>query len=566
MTVNGPLFVPLNLVISEYSGVLCKGKSGIAFSDYAGYNGNFDSIKIHVLSQPVGQPLIPDFYMDHGRPRELYNLVPGYYEFLLTDQCGSTQQRSITITPMTEQFSIEPVYTCGSNLIGLRLRQTTNRPGGFWGWEIKNSSGTIVHSDVMYVTNADYNPDFERIVGGLASDIYTVRLWNETNYDYYAAYSTDSVCPITLTANALLPGALSLDKSLFAKCTNSTNSGMVVAMAKGGLPPYEYSLYSGTVAANNLVLVRAGKSSNTFAGLDVNSDYTVYVTGNCDGGSSLTDALGNIQPVMNVSSPVMPCPGAPFSMWVNKVPGLAYQWTKNGADILGALDTLYRINSVTLGDSGMYKVTISASSCLLYSKAFELNPKMCGQPLVLPINLVSFTGSINSKGNALLNWSIAQVEPGGKFELLYSTNGKTYQRAGMVQAGNATDFTFTHSGYSIQGKVYYKLLQTDADGTEKHSNTLVLSNGSAFTAPSEMSAAPVPFNNNLTVQYSAIATGSVQISLIDVRGRIVKLMQQDVKAGQNAFTISGLEDLVAGMYMLQVTDAHGDKQTIKVRK
>ncbi len=555
----------LNPEVHTASNASCNGNGSIymSVSDYSGprYNGALSKLLVHVVSQPAAQPLIPDFYYS-DRPRALTNLAPGAYTLLFTDECGATATRNITVVASVQTFEAVPAYACGSPKVSVKITfNTTGGAGDNINYKILNSSNVQVAIGGAYL--GGIGVPWSKTITNLDPGVYTVRMWRSDVSNN--VLSLDTICPQILTVDARMPGPLSLSKSIFAICTNDPATGIITAMPQGGVPPYTYTLFKGSIGVGNQV--GAPQGSNVFTNLDVNENYVISVTDQCGAGSTYSNVFASLRPFIATSTPLVPCPGEPITLSVSKNTGLFYQWTLNGTNIPGATDTAYAIGAVTMADSGVYQVKITANSCVLYSREMAINPAICGIVISLPIDLVSFTGRVNANGNATLNWTIAAPEPGGKFDVLYSTNGKSYMLAGTVyQQGSKTNFDFTHTGHVIHGKAFYKLLMTEANGTVKHSNVLPLSNGGAMGAETNLSAAPVPFNNTLTVRYTAHHTGPVQITIVDVSGRIVVAQSYEATAGSNAVTLNGLCALPAGLYMLGVSNETGEKQTIKIAK
>gem|GEM_PF-4468168 len=549
-------------VLSTSAYGACNGNGTIQI-DLSGnpYNGSPNKLIVKVISQPAAQPPIPDFVAGH-RTRSMMNLVPGSYTLLFTDECGATATRTITVPASVQTVTAAPVYTCGSSKVGITLVFNTSvGTGDNLNYQIFNSNNVMVVNRGVYLGGLSF--PWSKTITNLDPDVYTIRVWRSDVSNNIL--SQDTICPVIVKVDARTPGSLSLNKSVFAICTNDLATGMIAAMPQGGVPPYKYTLFKGSVTVGNQV--GAEQSSNIFTGLDVNEPYIIAVTDQCGAGSTYSNVFANLKPVISASSPLVPCPGDAITFSVGKNPGLYYQWTRNGTDIAGATDTAYAINSVQASDSGVYQVKITANSCLMLSRETSINPDICGVPFALPIDLVSFTGKVNVNGHAVLHWNIAQPEPGGKFEVLYSTNGKNYQPAGtLFQEGTKTTFDFTHGNYTIQGKVFYKLLMTEADGKLKHSNVLPLSNGSALQENASLSAAPVPFDNVLTVQYTASQAGPVQIAVTDINGRVVLSQPYETSAGSNAIMLNGLGTLRNGVYMLSVSDKAGNKQAVKIVK
>lgn len=553
ITVNGPDVQILDMQLNQVGNLNCGNNASISINPYS-YNGNVNKIWVQVTSVPAEQAPIPPFFFV-GYPPQLMNLLPGTYAFLFTDECGGTSTKSITITPSHETLAVTPKFTCGLNSVGLNIVYTKDQAGSYnLNYEIRNSNNNVVATSWAYGgTNVTIN--------NLTPGTFTVKIWK-------TAYNTDTVntlaCPYFFTVDASLPGPLSLNKSIFALCTNDLATGSLIALPTGGLSPYNYTLYKGSITTANQVGI--AQTSNIFSNLDANATYIISVTDQCGAGSTYSNVFGNVQPVIHTSQPQQPCVGDAISLSVNSNSGLTYQWSKNGTDIANATDTLYKISSMTLADSGVYIVDIRANNCLLLSTAVPLDPTACGIPIPLALDLISFSGNVNAQNNAVLQWKIAKPEAGALFTIFYSTDGIKFQQAGVVsEDGSNTAFSFIHRNYSIQQKTFYKLLMTDAEGTKKYSNTLLLQSGKNGQANGIASVSPVPFTNNVTINYSTPVNASATLLLSDVQGRVLKTQTVDLVSGVNNIVMQGLEILPQGIYLLTLQNGN-IRETVKIVK
>lgn len=99
-------------------------------------------------------------------------------------------------------------------------------------------------------------------------------------------------------------------------------------------------------------------------------------------------------------------------------------------------------------------------------------------PAVLPIELLSFTGKTIGSFN-LLEWETTTEINNDYFTLERSSNATLFSELGTIQgAGNSNTllhYQFTDNA-PLEGVNYYRLKQTDFDGTYSYSNIIALSN------------------------------------------------------------------------------------------
>ena len=145
-------------------------------------------------------------------------------------------------------------------------------------------------------------------------------------------------------------------------------------------------------------------------------------------------------------------------------------------------------------------------------------PAVCGQ--ALPVSLLSFTGT--TKGNTnILNWVTASETNNKEFEVLKSIDGINFSTVGSIATkGNTTN----PSNYEwIDTKpfatAFYKLKQIDNDGKFQYSNVVSIKQNGKQEMGIALKQNPV--KASLSFIYNLPSDGNVQISIIDVFGRIM---------------------------------------------
>jgi hypothetical protein len=176
---------------------------------------------------------------------------------------------------------------------------------------------------------------------------------------------------------------------------------------------------------------------------------------------------------------------------------------------------------------------------------------------VLPIKLIQFTaGKINS--DVQLNWTAAEAMNFGHFEVERSMDGITFSYAGRValqHTGNSnTEYDFTDAGIlnttPLHGVLYYRLKMVDIDKQVDYSKivTVTVNENRARL----ISAYPDPFINEIFVKIAVIKAGSVNVSLMDVRGQLVKSLKLFLPAGENTIRFDPPQGLQKGIFLLRV--------------
>lgn len=91
--------------------------------------------------------------------------------------------------------------------------------------------------------------------------------------------------------------------------------------------------------------------------------------------------------------------------------------------------------------------------------------------MILPVSFLSFTGKINQKGEAILNWKLTQQQNMNGFEIERSTDGQSYQKIGFVKVSSEainSEYNFVDKS-PLAGLNYYRLKIIDQDGKFRYS-------------------------------------------------------------------------------------------------
>jgi len=99
--------------------------------------------------------------------------------------------------------------------------------------------------------------------------------------------------------------------------------------------------------------------------------------------------------------------------------------------------------------------------------------------LVLPVTLISFTGTLNNDHSVSLNWHTAEEKNNAGFEIERSLDGHAFTSIGFVPAN---DFSQGINHYTYKdifpetGKNYYRFKQIDHDGSFTYSHLVYTTN------------------------------------------------------------------------------------------
>jgi hypothetical protein len=183
----------------------------------------------------------------------------------------------------------------------------------------------------------------------------------------------------------------------------------------------------------------------------------------------------------------------------------------------------------------------------------------------LPLKLLSFSGSyLNQKTS--LNWETASEQNLHSFEIQRSSNGTDYTTIGTkAAAGNniiSQNYQFTDDLSAVSGSVFfYRLKMIDQDGQFRYSNVIAIHKETSNIKGITINPNPV-INGMATVRFTALSPGNYDSRVIDASGKIVLQQQNKISGGNNSISIIGMDRLLPGIYVLQVSNG-GEIQSIK---
>jgi hypothetical protein len=261
-------------------------------------------------------------------------------------------------------------------------------------------------------------------------------------------------------------------------------------------------------------------------------------------------------------------PSQAYSVSVTPSGGCApytYSWSNNmggGFSNANAASTTYY--SPPAYANGIIKCTIT--DCCGRVKIISSILSVSNNPL--PISLTAFT--VMQADNAVqLDWTTSSEVNNDYFTLLRSTDATHYSELARVKAvGNSTHiiyYSWTDNN-PADGDSYYRLTQTDRDGTVKIFQPVHFKSSFAKAEFSLSRAGPVPFTTHLRLQYSLPSAGRVEFILMNTYGQVVRSRQTSSAQGDNEFLFDDLESLPAGLYFLMLRNEAGVTKRLSTLK
>jgi hypothetical protein len=188
--------------------------------------------------------------------------------------------------------------------------------------------------------------------------------------------------------------------------------------------------------------------------------------------------------------------------------------------------------------------------------------------VTLPLDLLTFTGSLQNNATTLLKWQTENEVNTSHFEVERSIDGNGFTKIGTVNAaGNNTsvlDYSFIDKDAANQQSLvlYYRLKMADINGVFKYSNVITIT---LADITGRVTVMPNPVTNEARITIAAPEEGRLIYKIIDNAGRTV--LQKSVQVRKGAVnTISvDMGKLSTGVYYLNVTGA-GMNSNTKLQK
>lgn len=183
-------------------------------------------------------------------------------------------------------------------------------------------------------------------------------------------------------------------------------------------------------------------------------------------------------------------------------------------------------------------------------------------PSALPVSFLSFAGKYRDN-DVVLNWQTGTEINTALFAIQRSTDGIHFTTIGSVPATGNTSagYTYTDRNAALLSapKLYYRLAETDKDGSTHYSRiaTLGIASGKVF-----ITASPNPAANVVKI-YSSVTLKDATITVSDMRGRQVYSAKQNIAAGSSIPV--EISAFAKGIYIVTVQSALY-KQQVKVVK
>lgn len=236
-----------------------------------------------------------------------------------------------------------------------------------------------------------------------------------------------------------------------------------------------------------------------------------------------------------------------FISIINPHPTSVYTWSTVGGNIISPTNgTWIQVNS-----TGTYMVTQQLlAGCAPYAAdtVLVIRDTNCA---VLPARFTSFSGVYNSNTrNSELQWTVQGNSSARKYIIEASIDGNSYYEAGDLFANLQPDAATYNYSYPIPSTAYsfvdFRIRMVKYDGTYAYSRVLRVNIKSSIKAGINIS--PNPVRSKFQLSINASNDTEAKILFYDMNGRLVSIMDEKLKKGNNIFSVAVGDNWQPGVY------------------
>jgi hypothetical protein len=304
-------------------------------------------------------------------------------------------------------------------------------------------------------------------------------------------------------------------------------------------------------------------TSNTNTYQNLIKDNSIY----CNAGSGITlnrseaTGYGNINkaaPVINVASTATVTFGTAAPGDVVQVFANPTACGCQGEVLLGTVTADAAGNwSLTHASSNFMTNTSTGTDAANNTSEFTV----CRDP-TLPVEFVSFNVFNKGEGQAGIEWNVALEINNDHFTIEKSTDGIHFFGIGTVKgAGNSSVAkTYSYTDDNFTSSAYYRIKQTDVDGTNSYTRIKYLNLDQA----NKLVVFPNPATDDLTLSWTMPKNSNVSVVLLNTLSQIVGAQSFSTADGFFEQHIN-LSALPAGVYIVNVIGAE-QSASVKIIK
>lgn len=175
-----------------------------------------------------------------------------------------------------------------------------------------------------------------------------------------------------------------------------------------------------------------------------------------------------------------------------------------------------------------------------------------GDTGTLPVTWAYFTAEAHN-GAVMLKWATSYEHNNAGFTIQKGASS-LFDNIGTLPAVGESQSISYYSFIDEQpapGRTYYRIQQTDYDGTTSFSPVIEWQ-GSAQTTEVSVYPNPVAASGQISVRFSSPIRDQAQVLLVSAQGGVLRSASIAVEAGSTTITTLTTEGLAPGLYLVQV--------------
>lgn len=177
--------------------------------------------------------------------------------------------------------------------------------------------------------------------------------------------------------------------------------------------------------------------------------------------------------------------------------------------------------------------------------------------VILPIELIDFTGSCE-KTHTKLEWSTASEHNNDFFTIERAESNAVFyeltQIDGALNTTQKTDYIFADY-YAEEGMNYYRLSQTDVNGTSRELKTISVNNNCLTGSGLDISSSYNSTNNSINLGYKFDHNQLLEATVYNAMGQMVQTSEIFLKASERFTEINLMNSFSNGIYFLKLSNS-----------
>jgi len=175
----------------------------------------------------------------------------------------------------------------------------------------------------------------------------------------------------------------------------------------------------------------------------------------------------------------------------------------------------------------------------------------------LPVELLNFDAVIQGE-NVLTTWTTASEINNNYFVIERSQDGINFEAVGTKLGSGNSSVTLYYSFLDtkpLAGLSYYRLRQVDFDGTNTNSDPVAVN----FMDNNILTVFPNPAHDaNINITFTTQGNGAVELSIIDMLGKVHWSEQITVTKGLNKINDFSIAGLPQGAYFVRIKPSENE--------